>query len=123
MLKNENTKLRGVVTQQNTIIRKLKAQRQELLTFYKKHKKYELREAQIENQKSLLDKVEKKYEIEASRTAEMLALTEEVEYEQSAASPDFGGRSNLDIDALGHTSFLKQTKGSEMLKNNAFFKD
>lgn len=49
VLKNDNKKLRGVVTQQTSIIRKLKAQRQELLTFYKKHKKYELREAQIEN--------------------------------------------------------------------------
>ena len=49
VLRNENKKLRGVVEQQNNIIRKLKAQRQELLGFYKKHKKYELREAQIEN--------------------------------------------------------------------------
>ena len=45
VLRSENKKLRGVVDQQNSIIKKLKAQRQELLSYYKKHKKYELREA------------------------------------------------------------------------------
>jgi len=71
VLKHQNRKLQAVVAQQNSIVKKLKSQRQELLAFYKKHKKYELREAQIENQRSLLEKVEKRYTQEADRAAEL----------------------------------------------------
>ena len=45
VLKSQNQKLQSAVSQQKVIIKKLKTQREELLAFYKKHKKYQLREA------------------------------------------------------------------------------
>ena len=107
VLTSQNAKLQSVVSQQKNIIEKLKAQRKELLSFYKKHKKYQLREAQIENQKALLERIQSKFQ-EAERN--------EDEQSDIQSSPNF---------AFNHESdaYLRQEKGSDVLRNAAFFKD
>ena len=107
-----------MVSQQKTIIKKLKTQRKELLDFYKKHKKYELREAQIENQKSLLEKVESKYIIEANRAAELQEIDNEIEN-----SPDFKGNVNSNFSERVGISTLANLKSSGALRNATMYKD
>lgn len=104
-LSSQTKKLQSVITQQKTIITKLKAQRSELLTFYKKHKKFELREAQIDNQKSVIQKLNDKY------------LETEQKFQQEMAELE-----NTRSQVLS-TNESPGMKGSELLKNAAMFKD
>ena len=83
----------------------MKQQRKELLTFYKKHKKYELQEAQIENQKAVLEKLQSQYN---RQTTSGPLETEQTESHLAPYSADLA---------------QMPPKGSEILHNAAFFKD